>query len=391
MGKEQLIKRLRRSVVAKQFIPIILNLSNNSDVSEIETLLKNDINIIDKFDSWTKEAFIISFPKFKSNKGYLKTPEFEEFCKNNNLTNKEFSGNWVFFPWSNELIHILPEKLHHQVLTARNKNLVTNQEQEKFYNTNISIAGLSVGQSAALTIATSGGAKNMSLADFDTLEGTNLNRIKGTISDIGLHKTNIVAKQIYSINPFSKLRLFHEGLTDQNIDKFLEGTKLIVDEIDNFHFKAVLRVKAQERKLPLISAFDTADGIVLDVERYDLKIGQKPFFGKLTEKEFQTLVNSEPHPSEIAKFVIKTMGSEVIPDQFKASILKVGSELAGVPQLGSTAFLAGISVNFAARMIVNGDGLSGRFHFDFRKLTNTKYGIELTEEELKIFGHITSD
>lgn len=370
---------------------IVLIPTSSSDLTHLNKIKfkNNSPIIINNFDLWLRDSFIVNYPKYKSTSHFEKLTEFKEFCSKNHimLDNLDLSGVWVFFEWKNELVHLLPENLHHQVLTARNKNLISYQEQEKFYKANTAVAGLSVGQSAALTIATTGGAKKMKLADFDRLGPTNLNRIKGTVSEVGDFKCDIAARQIYSINPFAKLNLFYDGINDSNIEEFLNDIDLIVDEIDNFHIKALLRKKAMERRIPLVMAFDTADGVVLDVERYDINDKQQPFFGKLTDKEFDYLVRNNPDPKTIPKFVVKTMGEETIPDLFKSSIIKVGTELAGVPQLASTAFLAGSLVSFAARMIAINSKINGRFYVDFRKITRSEEYI-LNNEEIKIFARI---
>src|SRR3990167_10414315 len=41
-------------------------------------------------------------------------------------------GRWVFFPWSNQLLHILDSEDFQELRTARNRNLITKEEQRKF-------------------------------------------------------------------------------------------------------------------------------------------------------------------------------------------------------------------------------------------------------------------
>src|SRR3989344_5803581 len=187
--------------------PIIFNLKSESDKRKLVLLFKKNkqLGIVDNFDSWLKESFIIRNPKFKAEKDFNKNQSYLEFCKQNNidLKNKIFSGVWVFYPWKNQLVHLIKESLYYEVLTARNKFLITKYEQDKFHKLKIGIAGLSVGQSAALTIATLGGARNMKLADFDVLEGSNLNRIRGSVAEINESKCDIAARQIYEINPYT--------------------------------------------------------------------------------------------------------------------------------------------------------------------------------------------
>lgn len=388
MDETKLINQINGSKV------IVLTPTIKSDLANLNKIRSknNSLIIINNFDTWLKDSFIVNYPKYKSTANFENLTEFKEFCSKNHimLDDLDLSGVWVFFEWKNELVHLLPESLHHQVITARNKNLISHQDQEKFYKTNIAVAGLSVGQSAALTISTTGGAKKMTLADFDRLDPTNLNRIKGTVSEVGDFKCDIAARQIYSVNPFAKLNLFYNGINDSNIEEFLNDIDLIVDEIDNFHIKALLRNKAREKKLPLVSAFDTADGVVLDVERYDTDPKQQPFFGNISNQEFEALVIESPSPREIPKLVTKTMGENTIPDLFKSSIIRVGSELAGVPQLGSTAFFAGATVAFATKMIISGHKLKGRYYLDLRKLTGLSYDLKLKKSEKDLFQHLVS-
>lgn len=395
MGQSQLIKLLEDNTKkAGNFEPpFIFNVESTEDSKKLESLLtEKTFEVVDNFDNWLKEAFIINYPYLKGSPNPLESKEFADFCKKYNINNEEkkLSGVWILFPWKKQLVHLLPENLHFQVLTARNKNLITLKEQESFYNLKVGVAGLSVGQSAVLTITTSGGSKAMKLADFDRLEGSNLNRIKGTVGEVGELKTNIVAKQIYEVNPYANLELFKEGLTDTNIADFVKNLDLIVDEIDNFHFKALLRVRAQEKKIPVVMAFDSADGVVLDVERYDINPDQKPFFGHLEKGLFETITLESPKPMEIPKLVVKSMGEETIPDLFKASILTVGTKISGVPQLASTAFLAGSIVAFATKMIASGSAINGRFYIDLRELTRTTYDKKLSKSEEEIFKKATS-
>lgn len=349
---------------------------------------KNKPVISDTFSAQVLEAFITSNPPQKRNPEAKKSPEFKVFCKKWTIDEKnlEKSGTWVYFPWNNSLIHLLPEELFYQIRTARNKNLIKADEQIKYREIKTLIAGLSVGQSAALTIATTGGSKKMNLADFDSLELTNTNRIRASVLDLGQKKSEIVARQIYELDPFANLTLFEEGVTDENLEKMLKDMDVIVDEIDNFHFKAKFRSLAKKLKIPVVMAFDTADGVVLDIERYDIDGKQKPFWGNLQDHEFSELADNQPDPRLIPRFVVKTMGIETIPRRFQESIKKVGSELAGVPQLGSTAFLAGILVSFAVRKIAAGEKLHGRFHIDLEKLLNLDKNEGNDPEFIKIFN-----
>src|SRR5205823_8284723 len=91
-----------------------------------------------------------------------------------------------------------------------------------------------VGGVHLLTLASLGiGA--FSIADFDTFAVANFNRQVGALmSTVGRPKAEVLAKAALDINPELDLQLFREGVSDQNLDRFLAGADLYVDGLDFF-------------------------------------------------------------------------------------------------------------------------------------------------------------
>src|SRR5690606_14080404 len=149
-------------------------------------------------------------------------------------------GLYIYYPWSNKLVHIVTQEEFIELRTSRNKHKITEEEQEKLSKATIGVIGLSVGQSVALTLAMERSFGTLRIADFDTLELTNLNRIRVGISSMGLPKTIVVAREIAEIDPFLKVELFNEGITDKNIDDFFGESKpldLLIEECDSLPIK----------------------------------------------------------------------------------------------------------------------------------------------------------
>ena len=71
------------------------------------------------------------------------------------------------------------------------------------------------------TILHTGGAKNWKLADFDLLSGSNINRIRTVFKNIDIRKTEIAAREIYEVDPYSTIELFSNGVTEDNLEDFL--------------------------------------------------------------------------------------------------------------------------------------------------------------------------
>jgi molybdopterin/thiamine biosynthesis adenylyltransferase len=118
---------------------------------------------------------------------------------------------------------------------SRNIGWLTRAEQDKIRDSRIAIAGLGgVGGAHVLSLLRLGiGALNIS--DFDRFSIENFNRQAGaTLTTVGLPKINCIARMARDINPSVSLRCFERGITNDNLDDFLDGVDIYVDGIDFF-------------------------------------------------------------------------------------------------------------------------------------------------------------
>ncbi len=277
-------------------------------------------------------------------------------------------GRWVYYPWSYHLIKILDKEDFQDLTTARNRNVITLEEQEKFRNAVIGIAGLSIGNSAALAIIYNGGSETIKLADPDYLDGSNLNRIRAGLKNLGESKAYIAAKQIYEINPYVNLILYPEGLTSDNLQDFILGKPeldIIVDEMDNLLMKIFIRLAARATRKPLIMATDNADNVIIDVDRFD-KNPNLPPFDTLPEMDLETIsknINTgeklELTSTERVLLATSIVGAENIAPRMQNSLLEVGKTLVSWPQPATSAFSSGPALAYVARKIILGEELNG--------------------------------
>lgn len=336
--------------------PILLRLSKKDDAKKFKDLLKQKTTrfITDEYEVQLEEYFQVQNPPL------VYSPDFKQEYKKYVTSLKKYApleeqGVWVYYPWLAHLVHVLDEKAFFAVRTTRNQNLITKEEQKIFYNAVIGIAGLSVGNSVALSIVLQGGGRHIKLADYDTLELSNTNRIRTGIDNLGLPKVEMTARQIYLLNPFAKIELFKDGLTKKNIATFFTKLDVVIDELDNLAIKHLIREYAKKNKLPVVMAADNGDNGVVDIERYDNKKQPQFFHGRIGKTSFEKLAKLDKFG--IGKTITQHIGPENVTEKTQNSLLEMGKTIVSWPQLGGAALLNGSAVAYCVRKIVNDEPL----------------------------------
>ncbi|MDH5664823.1 MAG: ThiF family adenylyltransferase [Nitrosopumilus sp.] len=118
---------------------------------------------------------------------------------------------------------------------SRNIGWLLRNEQVMLQNKKVAIAGLGgVGGSHLLTL-TRLGLGHFHIADFDHFELANFNRQAGAmVSHLGKPKAETLASMAQDINPELNITLFNKGISEPNIEQFLEGVDIYVDGLDFF-------------------------------------------------------------------------------------------------------------------------------------------------------------
>lgn len=308
------------------------------------------------------ELFEISYPNKTT-----RQLTFEEYCRIKKCD--ELRGNWVYYPWSGILLHTLCSEDLFILRTNRNKNLITADEQKKLYDLTIAIIGLSVGNGIALTLTYSGISKTLKLADNDKLETANLNRVRASLKHVGLAKTEIAAQQIFEIDPFATPLLFEKGITDNNLEKLFGNPKpkIIFDEMDDFQMKIKLRIKARQKKVPVIMLTTLGDRILIDIERYDLNNNIQLFNGIIGNTP-EEILKSNIGEREKIRYAIELVGAKYIPVKALQSLFEINNTLVGRPQLASTTTIdGGLGALLVRRIVLGHEVPSGRYFFDLEK------------------------
>ncbi|HBE90523.1 MAG TPA: hypothetical protein DDW41_04920 [Candidatus Andersenbacteria bacterium] len=384
---KNLIKKLKPTPSAKEQAPKpdFFNLSNPDDAARLSNLLDQNphIKVIDTYDTQLKELFTLNNPALKMNPPELEKQFAVHQTEHYQDNDPSAAGNWVYLPWRYVLLHLLKDDDFQQVRTGRNRNLITPEEQVKYYNSTIGIAGQSVGNSCTLSIVLTGGGKHLKIADPDTLELTNLNRIRGSIADLTEPKVYMSARQIYELNPYADITMFTDGITEDNLQEFCDGLDVMVEEIDNLEMKIRLRQEAKAKKIPIVMATDNGDSGVIDIERHDLDDNIPPFHGRGGKDIAERVVGKKLPLPAIGQIIGgELLGYDLSEERTVRSLLEIGRSIPTWPQLGSAATLNGAVVSVAVRRILTGQPLiDNRANISVPALLEPGYTDEATTQQ----------
>jgi hypothetical protein len=291
-------------------------------------------------------------------------------------------GAWVWYPWSGRLVHLLPREEFRLVRTDRNRTKIDRPEQRRLFGKRIGVVGLSVGSSAALTLAQEGIGGAFRLADFDSLGLSNLNRLRAGVHDLGLPKSVLVARQMFELDPYLDIEIFPHGLAAHTMDAFLgrgstgggstyststgaDPLDLLVEECDTPWIKLAAREAARERGVPVV--MDCNDRGLLDIERFDLEPERPLLHGRLGALRAADVVHLSP--AQRVDLIVAMVDPDRMSPALRTAITAIGRTLSSWPQLASGVALGGALVAEAARRILLGRPCaSGRFYVDLEEL-----------------------
>lgn len=350
--------------------PVFISKERYADKQEYLSFIEEyrGNSILDLFASQKKELIKIRSPRKR-----LTQPEIDqiylEWAGDRDI---ETEGVWVFYPWSGRLIHTVDEAEFVELRTSRNQYKITPEEQQALSERTIGIIGLSVGHAVALSLATERACGKLKLADFDTIELSNLNRIRTGIHNIGVNKCIVTAREIAEIDPFLAIECFTEGIHNDNLQTFLIDSgrlDILIDECDDIGLKIKCRVAAAKHGIPVV--METSDRGMLDVERFDHEPERPIFHGYLQGLPLEKFdqISEEDRLPLVLRIVNAINGSK----RGKVSLVEIGQSISTWPQLASAVTLGGgVVTDVCRRMLLNQFGESGRYYIDLEELVGNK-------------------
>ena len=318
-----------------------------------------DARILETVEGALRELMVIRNPELKS-----ASPQIIEERLATYLREKgEIETVYAYYPWKNLAIHMVGEEVYFELRTARNKNIITKEEQEKYRNMNVGIVGISIGFNILSALAFSGGPKRLRISDNDIIEITNLNRLRAPLWAVGMNKAIFAAQQILELDPFTELDLWPQGVTKDTLEEYvLKEPKLniFVDEMDSIDLKILSRLVCRQHGIPVLMATNNADNVILDVERFDQEPEREVLHGLAKDISPEDLKGISY--LEWVKIANKIVNEKNLTERMRECIKEIGKTIAAVPQLGTTATIGGAAIAYVIRKIAIGEPMpSGRY------------------------------
>lgn len=145
----------------------------------------------------------------------------------------------------------------------RNLGFMTERDRHTLNNSTVAIAGTGGdGGELAVRLARMG-VRKFHLADPESFDIENLNRQEGSnYETVGRNKAEVVAEIIQKIHPDAEIKLYRDGVTEENVEEFIHGTDVVVDESEYTRIEIGVMIAREARKenLPVFMGLNVGHG-----------------------------------------------------------------------------------------------------------------------------------
>jgi len=357
------LSELARDRVWRQ--PLRFRAADDGDRAQLVTLVSSGgiTGVVDPIEEYVDELYELR------RVGDRADHEARDTFRSRFLAEADRYGVWFFFPWSGDLVRYPEEQEHRRLRTFRNREVITLAEQDLLADAKIAVFGLSVGSNVVDQFIQVGIGGSYLIGDMDRVSPSNLNRMRATMSHVGMAKTDVLARKISEVDPYIDQIHLPDGygtLAEEQLTAF--GPDLIVEEVDDLTIKARIRQWASGARTPLIMVSDVGERSIVDVERHDLG-SVRPFNGRLKRATFDRLADGTLTPAEERRLLVKVVGPRNLSVRMLQSALRLDKELAGMPQIGSAASAGAAVASVAARALLGREPLkSGAYVLSPRRL-----------------------
>ncbi len=200
--------------------------------------------------------------------------------------------------------------------------------QKKIFDTNCLVIGGGGIAHPLLTYLVSTGFGNISIADGDKVELSNLHRqFHFTANDLNKRKAEVLKKKFKNGYEFIDIKPINKFLEEKDLFELIEHHDLIFDASDNFQTRYICNDVCHEHKKPLISG--AAEGMLGIVAAFNFK-ENSPCYECLFPRNYnlneRSCVNSGITPSVlgiIGSFMASIALKIIADETFKSSVMRI--------------------------------------------------------------------
>lgn len=284
-------------------------------------------------------------------------------------------GTYVFDAWRSELYLIAPEFWHRLALMTSNSKLMSEPGgtlswsaiRERFDNAVVGFAGVSVGGNLLEGWLREARPRRVKVADPDWVELTNLNRgermsLRHVVANRGsrfdpknpydvprVSKAEYIAYESQMVDPYLAVDVYGEGLTRENIERFLLGgdgeprVDILVEEMDNLDLKVLVRQVAREHGIDVLMLSDFGHQAHALWNPFRTVPDSPLGYGADDETLLAALAGCKTGDrAKLFEFISALCGPDYEDDQFGDWIAGRGEQpTSSLPQSGATAMASG--------------------------------------------------
>lgn len=146
--------------------------------------------------------------------------------------------------------------------------------QQLLQRSHVVVIGVGGLGSPVLLYLVASGIGQLTIADYDTVNLSNLQRqILFETGDINRLKTESARDALHDLNPDISFTLFSEKINTTNIKSLIKDADIIADCTDNFETRRIIHQACHDVKKPLVSA--AAIGLEGMISTYKAYLGKK--------------------------------------------------------------------------------------------------------------------
>jgi tRNA A37 threonylcarbamoyladenosine dehydratase len=312
-------------------------------------------------------------------------------------------GSYVFDRRSGELYLVAPPFWHRIALLASNGKLNTDpaaamtaeQIRDRLAGTVVGFVGASLGSNVVESVMREMRPLAAKIADPDYLEATNLNRLQhGSLRYLTaarakrtdprsafethfVNKVHLLAYENQLVDPYLELHLYDEGLTPENIERFLLGgdgeprLDYVVEEADDLRIKVEVRKRARAHGIPVIMASDVGNRAQVQLQDYATSPEASLGF-RVTDAELHASIErcmSRGTRDDRLELYTAMLGAGFAGDDFMPWLRQEGEQpTSSIPQSGAIALLGGALAGKLIALHRLGHPLCERLILDTRRL-----------------------